>query len=223
MPITSNVSSSVVSATEKLWDKLMWLVPALIIAVFVVLIGWMIATILGSVVEKILNKLKINKASESLGIGQVLSDLGLGSNITRFAGMTVKWFIAIVFFLAASDILQLTQVTDFLNRVLLYIPNIIAAVLILAAGILLANILNKVIHKSAKVSGFMSPDLLGQIAKWAILVFAILASLVQLGVATQLIETLFTGVVVMLALAGGLAFGLGGKDKGKQIIDKMIK
>jgi hypothetical protein len=221
--ITTDVSSSVVSATSLLWEKLMWLIPALIIAVFVVLIGWMIATILGSVVEKILNKFNINKAAESLGISKALSGLSLGSNITRFAGLTVKWFIAIVFFLAASDILRLTQVTDFLNRVLLYIPNIIAAVLILAAGILLANILDKVIHKSAKVSGFISPNLLGQIAKWAILVFAILASLVQLGIATKLIETLFTGIVVMLALAGGLAFGIGGKDKGKEIINKMIK
>lgn len=222
--ITNNVvTSSVVSATYTLWDKLMRLIPSLLVAIFVVLIGWMIASILGSAVEKILNKLQINKAADSLGISKALSELSLGSNISKFAGLTVKWFIAIVFFLAASDILQLTQVTDFLNKVLLYIPNIIAAVLILAAGILLANIVSKIIHKSAKVSGFVSPDILGKIAKWAILIFALLAALVQLGVVANLIETLFTGIVVMLALAGGLAFGLGGKDKAKDVLDKIMK
>lgn len=222
--ITNNVvTSSVVSAAYTLWDKLMRLIPSLLVAIFVVLIGWMIASILGSAVEKILNKLQINKAADSLGISKALSELSLGSNISKFAGLTVKWFIAIVFFLAASDILQLTQVTDFLNKVLLYIPNIIAAVLILAAGILLANIVSKIIHKSAKVSGFVSPDILGKIAKWAILIFALLAALVQLGVAANLIETLFTGIVIMLALAGGLAFGFGGQDKAKDILGKIIK
>ncbi|MFH1187391.1 MAG: hypothetical protein V1688_00855 [bacterium] len=221
--ITNNVvTSSVVSATQTLWDKLMWLIPSLLVAIFVVLIGWMIASILGSAMEKILNKLQINKAADSLGISKALSELSLGSNISKFAGLTVKWFIAIVFFLAASDILQLTQVTDFLNKILLYIPNILAAVLILAAGILLANIVSKIIHKSAKVSGFISPSILGKISKWAILIFALLAALVQLGVAANLIETLFTGFVVMLALAGGLAFGLGGRDKAKDILDKII-
>ncbi len=221
--ITNYVTSSVANATYTLWEKLMWLVPALLIAVFVVVIGWMIATILGSVVERVLNKLKVNKAADNLGISKGLSELGLKSNISKFAGLTVKWFVAIAFFLAASDILQLTQVTEFLNRVLLYIPNIIAAVLILAAGILMANIVSKVINKSAKVSGFMSPDLLSKIAKWSILIFAMLAALAQLNVATNLIETLFTGFVIMLALAGGLSFGLGGKDKAKDILDKIIK
>ncbi|MFH1565204.1 MAG: hypothetical protein ABIC82_05170 [bacterium] len=222
--ITNNAAtSSVMRATYTLWDKLMWLIPSLLVAIFVVLIGWMIASILGSAVEKILNKLQINKAADSLGISKGLSELSLGSNISKFAGLTVKWFIAIAFFLAASDILQLTQVTDFLNKVLLYIPNIIAAILILAAGVLLANVVSKVIHKSAKVSGFVSPDLLSKIAKWSILIFAMLASLVQLGVAKNLIETLFTGFVVMLALAGGLAFGLGGKEKAKDVLDKIIK
>ena len=221
--ITTNVASSVANATYTLWEKLMWLVPALLIAVFVVVIGWMIATILGSVVEGILNKLQVNKAADNLGISKALSELSLKSNISKFAGMTVKWFVAIAFFLAASDILQLTQVTDFLNKVLLYIPNIIAAVLILAAGILLANVVSKVIHKSAKVSGFISPGILSKIARWSILIFAVLAALVQLGVATKLIETLFTGIVIMFALAGGLAFGLGGKDKAKDILEKVIK
>ena len=136
--ITSNLTSSVVGATATLWDRVLWLIPNLILAVLVVIIGWMISVILGKIAEKVLHKLNINKAVEGLGLNKALADIHLGSDIAGFVGAAIKWFFAIAFFLAAADILRLNQVTDFLNRVLLYIPNIIAAVLILAAGMILA-------------------------------------------------------------------------------------
>jgi hypothetical protein len=221
--IPNSITSSVAASTADVWAKAMWLIPNLIIAILVVLVGWMIAVMLGKIAEKILNKLHINTAAKEIGLVKALSEVHLGGDIAGFIGGTIKWFFAIVFFLAAADIFGLDQLTNFLNRVLLYIPNIIAAVLIVAVGIWLANILNRIIHKSARVSGFMSPDMLGKIAEWTVLILAIFAALDQLGIAQQLIQTIITGIVIMLALAGGLAFGLGGKDKAKQILDNMGK
>lgn len=220
---TKDLTDSFDLATTTLTDKVMWLIPNLIIAILVILVGWMIAVILGQVVERILEKLKINNAVKEIGLDRALSDLHLGSNVAGFVGGVVKWFFAIVAFLMAADIMQLTQVTVFLNDVLAYIPNIIAAILILALGILMANVFDKFIHKSAKVSGFMSPDILGGITKWTVLILSVLAALEQLGIAPTLIDRLLTGIVMMISLAGGLAFGLGGKDKAKEVLDRIGK
>lgn len=217
----NDVSGSIINATFDVWAKFIWLIPTLVVAILVVLTGWMIAIVVGKFFEKILEKMHINKAADEIGIGKALEEIGIKNNISKFLGETIKWFLGIAFFLAAANILGLTQVSQFLNDILMYLPNLIAAILIIAMGVFLANVLNKAINKSAKISGSMSPSFLGNIAKWAILVFAVMAALVQLQVAQRLIETLFTGFIMMVALAGGLAFGLGGKDKAKEILDQI--
>ena len=142
-------------------------------------------------------------------------------NIAKFFGGLVKWFLILVFLMAATDILHLTQVTSFLNSIVLYLPNVIVAAVILAVAFLIGNFAYAVIKGSTIVAGIVSATLLGTVAKWAIVIFGFLAALIQLGVATSLINTLFIGLVAMLALAGGLAFGLGGKEEAASILKKL--
>ena len=123
--------------------------------------------------------------------------------------------------MAATDILKLVQVTNFLNSIILYLPNVVVAAVILAVAFLVANFVYAVVKGSTKVAGLVSATLLATIAKWAIVIFGFLAALIQLGIATSLINTLFIGFVAMLALAGGLAFGLGGKDEAATILRKI--
>ena len=137
-------------------------------------------------------------------------------------GGLVRWFFIVVFLVAAMDVLGLNQVNDFLsNQVLTYLPKVIVAVLLLIAGALIAGALQKLVVTSAKAAELHSAALLGGVAKWAIWVFAILASLYQLGIVGPLIETLFTGFIGMLAIAGGLAFGLGGKEAAARYVEKL--
>jgi hypothetical protein len=141
--------------------------------------------------------------------------------VAGFFGGLVKWFLILVFLMAATDILGLNQVTDFLNSILLYIPNVVVAVIILAVVFLVGNFVYVVVKGSTKAAGVMSATLLATISKWSIIIFGLLAALIQLGIATSLVSTIFIGIVAMLSLAGGLDFGLGGKEEAQMILKKL--
>ena len=133
----------------------------------------------------------------------------------------MKWFLILVFLMAATDILGLTQVTSFLQVVIEYLPNVIVAALILLVGAMFAEFMQRLIRASVDAAGLMSAGFLGSVAKWAILIFALFAALDQLGVARSFIITLLQGFVAMLAIAGGLAFGLGGQGAARDFVGKV--
>ena len=203
------------------WESFMSFLPALIGAIIVFVIGWIIAVALGKVIEKIVKAIKIDHALQKIGWGHWLNEVGISSNIAAFFGGLVKWFLVLVFLMAATDILQLKQVTAFLSSILLYIPNVVVAVIILAIVVLVGNFVYGVVKGSTRAAGVMSATMLATISKWAIVIFGILAALLQLGIASSLVSTIFIGIVAMLALAGGLAFGLGGREEAAMILKKL--
>jgi len=138
-----------------------------------------------------------------------------------FVGAIFKWVLVIVFLLAAVEVLGLTQFASFLNGVLDYLPNIIVAVLILVVAIIISDILEKIVRASVESTKVGYGDLAGSIVRWSIWVFAIFAILDQLQIAPMLIQTLLTGLVAFIVIAGGIAFGLGGKDAASNFIDKV--
>lgn len=204
-----------------LWQRFVSVVPALIGAIIVFIFGWIIAVALGKLVEKIIKTLKVDHALDKTGFGRKFSDVGISSSVSAFFGGLVKWFLILVFLMAASDILGLAQVTSFLNSILLYIPNIVVAVVILAIAFLVGNFVYGVVKGSTKAAGVMSARFLAAISKWAIIIFGILAALIQLGIATSLVNTIFIGLVAMFAIAGGLAFGLGGQEEARMMLRKI--
>lgn len=149
---------------------------------------------------------------------------GFTLNSGAFIGGLVRWFLVIVFLVASLDILGLAQVNEFLKNVVLsYLPNVIVATLILVVAAFIANAMQKLVVGSAKAAGAPSTHFLGGLTKWSIWIFAILAALYQLGIAGAFSQTLFTGFVAMVAIAGGLAFGLGGRDAASRYIEKLRK
>ena len=211
-----------IASFQQIWSGIAAFIPLLIVAIIVFLIGLIVATALGKIVEQIVRTLKIDKALESLGVEEIVSKAGLKLDSGKFLGSAVQWFFIVVFLVATIDILGLEQVNAFLSDVvLLYLPNVIAAILLLLAAALIAGAMQKLIVSSAKAASLTSAGLLGGITKWSIWIFAILAALYQLGIVGGLIQTLFTGFVAMLALAGGLAFGLGGKEAAARYIEKL--
>lgn len=204
-----------------LWERFVNFLPALVGAVLVFVAGWIVATALGKVVEHIVKMVKVDDMMEKAGTKARFKKAGVELNLAKFFGGLVKWFLILVFLMAATDILKLMQVTSFLNSIVLYLPNVIVAAIILAVAFVVGNFVFAVVKGSTKVAGIVSATLLGTVAKWAIVIFGFLAALIQLGVAPSLINTLFVGLVAMLALAGGLAFGLGGKDEAAAILRKL--
>lgn len=197
-------------------------IPNLVVAVVIFVIGWLIGSILARVVEQIIKAIRVDNALRSAGLEDVLSRAGITLNSGGFLGALVKWFVIVVFLVAALEVLGLSQVNAFLQQVvLLYLPQVIVAVLILLVAAVVADVMRRVVISSAKAAGMMSAHFLGVVTQWAIWVFAALTALGQLGVASPFVQTLFTGIVVAVSLAFGLAFGLGGQDAAGRFLEKL--
>jgi small-conductance mechanosensitive channel len=208
---------------RNLWVGVVSFVPNLIVAILIVIIGWSIGALLGRVVSQMIKSLRLDEGLRKAGLEDFLNRGGLNLNSGAFLGGLVKWFIMIVFLIGALDVLRLTQVTEFLRNILEYIPQVIVAVLILLAAGVIGDALKRVVVSSAKTAEVKSSGFLGGVTKWSIWVFAILVALSQLGIAPMIINTLFTGFVVALSLAFGLAFGLGGQDMAAKVLDKVSR
>jgi hypothetical protein len=207
---------------QGLFYGLITFIPNLIVALLIFVIGWLIGVGLARVVSQIVTAAKVDEALRAAGVERVIARSGFKMHAGAFLGFLVKWFFIIVFLVASLDVLHLTEVTTFLRTVVLgYLPQVIIAVLILLAAALLAEAVQKVVAGTASAARLKSANLIGAIARWSIWIFAILAALDHLQVANDLIQPLFTGLVVALALAFGLAFGLGGQATASRILDRM--
>lgn len=211
----------ITTSFQALWSGFIGFLPNLLGAIVVFIIGWFIAEVIGKLAGQIVQILRIDQVLERIGFKKSLSRANMKLNSGKFIGELVKWFFIIVFLMAATDILELPQVTEFLRQILLYIPRLIVAVLILLAGVLIANVLGKLVKASVETAGLGSSSALAGVAKWAVLIFAILAALIQLGIVPSLIQTIFTGLVAALAISVGLSFGLGGQGLASQILEKV--
>lgn len=214
---------TVIVSFQELWFGLGSILPKILAAFVVFIIGWIIAALVGKLVTKIVQALKVDSALSSTEVERTINRAGFTLNIARFLGGLVEWFIIVVAFVAAFDILGLTAVNQFLLSVLAYLPNIIVAVVILVIAAVVGEVMQRIVRGSAAAAGMKGATLAGTVTKWAIWIFAILSALLQLQIATPFLETLFTGIIVALALAFGLAFGLGGQHAASEIIADVRK
>jgi hypothetical protein len=207
---------------QNLWTSFMHFVPNFLFAVIIFVIGWVVGSIIGKAIAQVISALKVDKALEAAGVDDVVEKAGMKLNVGAFIGAVVKWFIIIVFLMASLDTLQLSAVTDFLkNDVLGYLPHVIVAALVLVIATVVADAMGKTITASAKAAGLRSAGFLGTVARYAIWIFAFIVALDQLGIAQAYMQIVFSGLVAMLAIGGGLAFGLGGKDAAARALDKV--
>ena len=210
------------SSLNSVWGGVIAFLPKLIIALIIFIIGWVVGSILGKLVAQFIRAIKLDGMPKSVGTEGVMQKAGFSLDSGAFFGTLVRWFFIVVFLVAAVDVLGLLQVNLFLQSVVLsFLPRVIVAALILVVGAIVAHALNHLVAGSARAVEAPSAHLLGGIAKWSVWVFAILAALSQLGIAGPFAQTLFTGLVAMLAIAGGLAFGLGGKEAASRYLERL--
>lgn len=210
----------IIASLQQVWVSVAGFLPLFIGAIIVFIVGWIVAVALGKVVEQIIRALKVDAVLAKLDFEKTLERAGMKLNSGAFVGGLVKWFLLVVFLLAAVNIVGLTQVSGFLRDVLLYIPNVVVSALILIIAGLVGETAERVIRGSVEAAGYRGA-LVGVVTRWAIWIFAFIAVLLQLGIATVLIQTLITGFIAALALAFGLSFGLGGKDAAASFIDRV--
>jgi len=211
----------VVDSLQGLWLGTVDVLGSVIGAIIVLIIGLIVASGISAIVERVIHVLKLDSVLQKLGVEDHLERAGLKLDTSRFFGRIVYWFFVIVFLLAASDILGFFTLSSFLEQVLLYVPNVIVAALIMLAAIVVANFLRDLVSASVKGARLHAPSFVSAITWWAVVIFGFLAALSQLGVAVAIVNSLVTGFIAMIALAGGIAFGLGGKGVAEDVLEHL--
>lgn len=218
--ILTQSTDAVTGSFYEIWYTIASFLPAVLLAVIIFIIGWIVGIVLYRVIVEIARVIRIDTAMRASGLTDVVRSAGFTLDVGRLLGTLVMWFVVLVFLVASLEVLGLGRVTIFLQTVvLLYLPNVFVAALILILGAIVAEAVRNIIVSSARAAGAHGANLAATVAKWAIWVTAILAALNQLGVASEFVQTLFTGIVVAASLAFGLAFGLGGKEAAARAIE----
>jgi hypothetical protein len=193
-------------------------IPRIIGFLVILIIGWLIAGALAAGVAALLRAIKFNTMAQNAGIQGFINNMGLRTDASGFLANIVKWFVRLIVLVVAFDALGLPAVSQVLQQFLLWIPNLVVAVVVLVIAGLAANALANLIRGATAQAGFDNPDLLATIARVAVWAFGIVVAVNQIGIAQELVNTLFMGFIGALALAAGLAFGLGGRDTAGQIV-----
>lgn len=214
-------SDVVTEVLQDIWIRILNFVPDFLGAIVILIIGWIIADILAWAVDRLLRLARLPDLFKSARVEELVHKGGSKLDTTGLIASLVKWVILLVTFIAAADVLNLETVRLFLDQVLSYLPNVVAAGAILLIGAIFAHFISAVIKGAISAANLQFVELVGNTAKYAILVFAILAALSQLGIAEAFLQALFYGFIAFIAIAGGLAFGLGGQGVAKDTLEKL--
>jgi hypothetical protein len=194
-------------------------IPRILGFIVIVAIGWFVSSLLARGVMTLLRAIRFDELMQRSGLADFLTKMGTGTDPATMVATLVKWLIRIVVLLVAFDTLGLPAVSDVMSEFLLWLPNLIVAMVILFIGGIAARALGNIVRGATAEGGFRNPETLSNVARTAVWAFAIVIAVNQLGIASNLINTLFTGFVGALALAAGLAFGLGGRDLAQKSLD----
>ncbi len=197
-------------------------IPRVLGALLILLIGWLIAKAVGSLCAKFFKTVHVDTLAERININDFLQKAGTRLKASDILGLTLKWVVFLIFINMAADQLGLGQVSAIVNRMLAYVPNILVAMLILGLGAFLGQIVAGIVRGAAGEAGMKNASFLGRLASGAVMAFAIIAAVNQLGVAPIVVNTLYIGLVAALSLALGLAFGLGGRDTAARLTEQWM-
>jgi hypothetical protein len=195
-------------------------IPRIIGFVVVLVIGWIIASLLAKGVKALLHAVRFNDLAQRSGFADFVQNMGVKDDASGVIAGVVKWFVRLITLVVAFDTLGLPAVSNVLQQLLLWLPNLIVALVVLVLGGLAAKALSQLVRGASAEAGFSNPDTLATVTRVAVWGFTIVVAVNQLGIATTLINTLLIGLVGALALAFGLAFGLGGRDRAAQMLDR---
>lgn len=210
------------SSLQELWWGFIQFAPRLIVAIILFIVGWVLGSLIAKAFEQVINALKLDKLFESVGAHEIFKRAGINLNSGYFIGQVMKWFVLILFLLPSLSLVGLDSVGGFLkDDVLGFLPRVIVAAFVLIIATILADALSRAVHAGAKSMNVNSANMLATVAKYAVWVFAFIIAFEQLGVASAYMQILFSGVIAMFALAGAIAFGMGGKDAASRFIDKV--
>lgn len=217
--MTPNVGDTLMTSINRGFLAAATFVPNILTGVVILLLGIILGSIIKRVLTEIFKALNVESYLRKYGVPEAKREFSWTNMLAEIA----RWFIVILFLIPAADVWGLRQVTILLNEFLLYLPNVFVAAIVALLGFVFARLLHDVVLASTREVMPEGSQTIASITRWAIIIFVMLAVLTQLGVAGDLIRILFTGFVAMIAIAGGIAFGLGGQDTARMLLESLRK
>ncbi|GER87006.1 hypothetical protein KDW_11680 [Dictyobacter vulcani] len=195
-------------------------IPKLIGFLVILLIGWIVASLLAKGLTLLLRRVGFDRLGDRAGITRFSQQMNIHMDPAALLGRIVFWFVFLIFLVPACNALELNTVSSLITQIISYIPNVFVAIVVLFLGMLLSTVVADLVRGASASTRMANPNLLAGVARYAILGFTILIALEQLNIAPALITTLFTAIVGAIALACGLAFGLGGRESAQRLLER---
>ena len=216
--LTFVVVDPVKAMSVKVWSY----VPVVAGAILILVIGWLVAKLLESVIARVLKAIRLDEASDKAGISNVLAQGEIKLTLSELIGALIYWVVILVVIATALNALNLTIAADMIGKLVGYVPNILAAVFILVLGSFLANFISTIVRTSAGNAGIGNAKLLAKITHMLIVIFAVIAAIEQLQIASALIVLAVNVILISIGIGIALAFGLGCKDIAGKFMSETI-
>jgi len=216
MIVLADWGTAIFNALANAVNLILTFIPRLIGFLVILIVGLIIATVVSKALTFLLRKVGFDRLAERIGLTRFDQRMGVHLDPAGVLGKVVYWFILLIFLVPAADALGLPAVSNILNTLVAYIPNVFVAILVLFLGTLAATFVADIVRGATASANIGNPSIFAGIARWAIIGFSALVALEQLKIAPDLINELFGAMVAAVAIAFGLAFGLGGQDTARR-------
>ncbi|MFH2146053.1 MAG: hypothetical protein ABII75_08535 [Candidatus Omnitrophota bacterium] len=204
-------------------ERILSFVSLTMVAFLVVVIGWIIAKTIRSLVARVLKAVKLDKLSERAGIAKFLSKGEIKYSLSDLIAILVYWLLMLIVIMVTANVLGLTTVAELMDKIVFYIPNVLAALIVLVIGALLAVFVRKVVETTSKNAGLTHAKGMGMLAHTVIVIFAIIIALEQLKIGITILSQFITVILGSVGLALALSFGLGCKEIAAQIVKDFLE
>ncbi|VXC99722.1 Conserved TM helix repeat-containing protein [Pseudomonas sp. 8Z] len=211
-------TQSLISAMTALWTKVAGFIPNLFVALVLVLLGFVVAKLLDTLLSKLLNKVGLDRLMTGTGLTKMLSRAGIQVSVSTLIGKIVYWFVLLIFLVSAAESLGLQRISSTLDVLALYLPKVFGAALVLLAGVLLAQLVSSLVRGAADGVGLEYAQGLGRVAQGLVIIISISVAIGQLEVKTDLLNNVIAIVLISVGLAVALALGLGSREIASQIL-----
>lgn len=194
-----------------------------LLVIVILIIGWLLSKIIRTVVSKALKLIKIDALAERIELDKLLGKGGINYSLSELIGVICYWLALLITFMVAINAIGITVAADLLREVILYIPNVIAALFILILGMFVSTILKNIVQTAANNAGLSQGKLLAQIVETVVILFAVLIGLEQLNIGIVITQMTISIIMASVGLGLALAFGLGCKDIAGKYVGELVE
>ena len=215
--------SVIIDPVKEMLMKVASFVPTLLGVFVILIVGPIAGRLLSRAVHRLLKELKFDKISDQLGLSQVFHKGGMKHSVSEGLSHLIYWLFVVIFIMVSVKVIGLTIVSDTVDKLIAYIPHVLSAVVIVVLGIIVAKVASSLVHFAASYLDLPNPKMLRRIARWAIVVYASVIALEELGLGSLLMGSTFQMVFGALCFAVALAYGLGGREAAARHLEKYTR